>query len=685
MSGLIRVQDTRKVPEAAPSDEIALLGTRPDGSVRRTTRGEINAGAAAAGAAAAIPLAQQEGAAAGQTAAVLAAQPFANAAQIAAELAAMGAMARVGPAVGSLRNVVVDAGYRPIIVGDIHDGLGVRLRGEIVPLTDVAERVQVLEETAGAGSEAGSLATIAVGAQGLVGPAVGNIKTAVLDGALRVRSQVDTRAGISVRMKGTMTPLEEVARRAADGAQLRGPAVGDYLSVELDSGLRILSGKAKSSITRSRIEGGALADIGSETRSRIVSAANTSFGYYSLGANVAAIFPAYGQSYNQGQAQDYLTSPYYNLTPIAGAFMPAPGVRPGNTPFDTLVALRSTFNPEAPANNLETPAIEMGRTIAEGWAEAELPGIVVVLTAGRSGQPVQMHMRGTEEWEELMLGIRRTADAAIAAGLRPVVPALTLIGHESNRSGTWAATPLEWARILGEFQRAAQSDIQQITGQHEPVVLVTTAITRDALPCGPALGAALAARMNPGRIICAGSSHAAVHGTDAHPLVLGYRQIGRTAGRAILRAVLGYNWRPVECRRWWDVGPREMRIEVELPRGASLVRDVSGDIVSMVDMDGGHGWHAWDRDGQLTLTADVLATTPSHPAFNSPTIQILTDRDVHWSSYRAYYAVTSLGIGGGTGGSLSGPRGCFRATDEQSVSDMPTPHYSWLLPAEILR
>lgn len=410
--------------------------------------------------------------------------------------------------------------------------------------------------------------------------------------------------------------------------------------------------------------------------------------------NVNLIIIGYGQSYRMNAAEDYLstTALYGNLNDIPNAFMPSVGVHPGNTDFSAFVPLRSLSTVSVPLEIGEPPTIEMGRVIAEMLAATGLPDLPRVIVAGHGagGKSIQHLGRGSDYYQTLMDIVRRIANASRAEGRIPIVYAVDYLQGEGNRSGAFFAYRSSWVSHLSTLRRHLDVDIRAITGQTETVVLSVSPITRTSSVANVSLGAVDAALLEPSVIVCGGPNYGILHATDNHPSLVGARQLGRLQGRAIMRNVLGLTQRICRVLRWWMETATELRFEVEMPYGATaMVLDTSGEIVSMTSMDVGLGWRAADKDSDtnpLQITS-VAVNVPAHPggAASLATCSITFNRAPDEGSLRCTYANSSSGIGGGLGGSLDGPRGCFRANDVEIVPDMPIPVYSWLQPAELAR
>ncbi len=412
-------------------------------------------------------------------------------------------------------------------------------------------------------------------------------------------------------------------------------------------------------------------------------------------SDVDVILLSYGQSYARAFARDYLTATatWGNLSDITGCWMPSVGVHPDASVFSSLVPLRNLGTALAPIDVGEPPAIEMGRTVREEWVAAGLTDLprIIVLGDGAGGQPIQTLMRGGVYYNELMTNLETVCALSRAAGKRPVVYSVMYLQGEANRSGAEFATTAAWVQWLSTLQAHFEADCQAITGQTERVMLVTTSVTRNNQPATVSLGAVEAELRNPGRIICAGPNYAVEHGNESHPDLVGFRRLGRYVGQSIARAVLGHERRMCRVANWWLASDTELRFDVDLPMGGTaMVLDTTGAIVNMTGMDAGRGWVAFDRAGAVTISS-VAVSAGNHPAGPSgnsggTTCSITFARSVHEGSLRCNYANGSANIGGGLGGSVDGPRGCFRANDAYTVPNtpgMPNDIHSWLMPAEL--
>lgn len=404
------------------------------------------------------------------------------------------------------------------------------------------------------------------------------------------------------------------------------------------------------------------------------------------------VFLLYGQSYSIGtiDSGSYAAASPYNSTAFdaANALMPSVGLLVA-TNFSTLTGLFEQKNGNGAT--VETVASEWVKGVLEGWDAAGLSrSPIAVCASGIGGTPVQNLMVGSDGFNALMTKLERMKAAAIAAGFTGiVVDALAYFQGEANRSDPVRASRFEWARMMAQLQEAIEYRARAISGQMEPVPMLISNISRNSLPAEINSGAILAAERSPNKIILLNPNYACEHtGTDTHPTVSGYRRLGRYCAKATLGAVYGVDYRPMLPRRSWMHDTTHFRVEVELPKGASLIKDTSDTLVKTTGMDAGAGFRAFDASGEVTITGAAIAA--DHPASNaaySGTIEVTFSSAPDEASLRVVYATRApagSGTGqGGLGGSVFGPRGLFRANDGVSVPDLAAATHSWLQPFEV--
>lgn len=250
----------------------------------------------------------------------------------------------------------------------------------------------------------------------------------------------------------------------------------------------------------------------------------------------------------------------------------------------------------------------------------------------------------------------------------------------------------EWARVMATLQAAFDRRIRAITGQMEPVIMLVESISRGAKPAEISLGAALAAQRSPGRIVLLNPDYALEHSaTSEHPSVPGYRRLGRFAAKATLGTVFGLDYRPMLVRRHWMHDATHLRVEIEKPKGSTLIKDESDALVKKTGLDAGSGIRAYDKNGAVAISATAIAA--NHAAASSDvcgTIEVTFSAAPDANSLVLQYAnerPPGAGPGqGGLGGSVTGPRGLFRADggyDADMATDLAAPVNSWVQPFEI--
>lgn len=405
------------------------------------------------------------------------------------------------------------------------------------------------------------------------------------------------------------------------------------------------------------------------------------------------IFGALGQSLTNGTIDtDYYAAatPYNSVAfDATNALMPSPGVLV-DTDFTTFTGLLEQKNGNGVT--VESHMSEWVKNVLAGWDAAGLtksPIIACAYAAG--GQPIQNLWQGGTNMEAFFNKVQRCVNAAALLGKDCVVDCVTYIQGEANRASNSYMSRWEWARALSQMQMVLEMRIRAITGQAEPVLMMVSVISRNNDPNEISLGAILAGQTNPGRIIPLNPNYALEHyATGAHPSVDGYRRLGCYAAKASLGTVFGLDYRPIFVRRYWMHDSTHMRIEVELPKGSTLTKDTSDDLVQTTGIDNGAGYKFWDKNGTVSISSALVATNHDAAFSQVGTIEVTFGSAPHEGSLRGQYAngaPAGAGTGqGGLGGSVDGPRGLFRADggpDEMIIPDLTLPVHSWVQPHEI--
>lgn len=525
---------------------------------------------------------------------------------------------------------------------------------------------------------------------GRPGPKIGTYTQVTLGADGRIMSGVSPTAPDETYVAGALQRLSPVIDRIAANSR-PGPKIGDAGLAIIGSDGRLMMSIRSGAPPLAIDDAGGLSPLGgSVSPGGITWLHSTTAALAQPDTSRDWMILTYGQSYSIGVNDLYADSGVvpYNTAAISGAYMPAPGPLPGATSFGSYAGLREIKT----GDTVETIASEMAKGILGQWAAAGLtsPPRLIVGGYGHGGQPIRVLMHGGADFAALMAIVDRCVATSKADGKRLVIPAVAYQQGEANRSGADYATRAEWAAYLVRLQQCLEYEIRARTGQAEPVVLVTTAISRNNRVQEVALGAIEAALANPDRIVMAGPAYAVEHypievaaGGSWHPSVSGYRRLGRYFARAITGRVFGMRHRLPRITRWWMHSTTELRFEAEGPSTALSV-DTSGALVDMTYMDVGRGFVAADKNGAVAISA-VAAGVSGHALAGlgaaTGSITFATAPDV--SSLRVTYACSSSTIGGGLGGSYTGPRGCLRFDDGVAVDGLTLPDHSFVLPVEM--
>ena len=495
---------------------------------------------------------------------------------------------------------------------------------------------------------------------------------------------VGTVASVSVAPDGTWTGYLDIVTGLSvviDGEQTRGliyqiPLVGLLGSASITPDGKILAGLTIDgepvAINSAGLPTGGLGDVWTEH--------DLSTGRRAPSNGVDALFPVYGQSLAKGT----IDGPFYDAsTPNhPTAFLPGQAIMPDfghvfpiSADWDGWEDLKEGKHPTDP-DTVETMCSGFAEKLWEEWTETfgALPGVRtahVVHAAG--GRSIRGFGPGSPDMAILLAHVTRSVRASLAEGRKLVVPAVLWSQGEADRASIGGMNPRQRARELKELQEALDAEIRAITGQRDRVALVCSIIQRNNDLSGPIAGALLAADGD-GLVFVGAANYAAEYNTTGtHPAVEGYHRLGRAFARAVVDGVLGADYRPPRATAGYPISETVLRVDVELPEGAALVMDTSGDLIDTEDLSPTYGWRVWDRTGVLTITDVALV---------SGGIEITLSGSPDWPSLEATYAHSAASVGGGNGGRL-GPRGPFRANDGAAVSGLTAHDHSWLLPAYI--
>jgi len=406
-----------------------------------------------------------------------------------------------------------------------------------------------------------------------------------------------------------------------------------------------------------------------------------------------AIVGGVGQSFMDAAAAGDAAGPYSTTPRDPGyALMPAPGVVPKGAAFTTLADLQSTY-PATPAK--EHPFFEMANVIlASMQARFGFKRPIAFFGAAHSGYEYFRIARGSDTWIEFERCLTQTVAAIRALGKTPLMAAVAVAHGEADAVSTTARTT--YKRSLLQLHADITGLVHRlIPEQTEPVRMVGYAANRATYTgtirtaCGPVAWHELS-RDLPHLFGHAGPTYARELAGDAHPTVLGYRQIGADFGDAFVDLVLGDGNRALVPLRVVPLTASSVRIEVNVPRGGVLVRDESGAIIGYPSDTAAYnylgpppaGQESSGRDGGFTVR-DVAG------AFGvvSATVNGASAIDVTFS--RAYGAgavlsAASLSQAGGTAGSRAdGARSIFRGSIGRSIPDSDEVLYPWLAPVEL--
>lgn len=461
--------------------------------------------------------------------------------------------------------------------------------------------------------------------------------------------------------------------------QRPGPLIGDFASIGMTDDRRIawahrLGGGRVQLNASGAVEGQSVKPWGG---------ADLTNGRRYPAAGVDLILIGYGQSLAKCtvDAAYYETSTAYNTVPVrpGQALMPNFGhVIPFEAAWDGYVDLVEGKHPTDP-DTVETFHSEMARELWAQWAatfgEAAVSDVRTIhFTHAQGGSSIRRFQRGSDNFRVLMEHVSRAVRASRAEGRTPIVGAVMWVQGEADRADPNTMTAKQRARELAELQAGLEAEIKSITGQSDPVPMLTPHIQRNNDFSGVIEGTTIAADVNPGAIFLGLPNYALEYNpTGGHPSVSGYRRMGNGFGKVLADSVFGVNWRSPQVVDWYQESSTELVVEVELLLGGALVMDVSGDLIDTTELAPSYGWAFEDKSGAVAISGVSVAGSKITIAFSSAP---------DWASLRGTYGHSSAGIGEALGG-MAGPRGPFRDDQGVALEGLTLATHNFLLPASI--
>ncbi|MBU8545803.1 MULTISPECIES: hypothetical protein [Roseomonadaceae] len=512
-----------------------------------------------------------------------------------------------------------------------------------------------------------------------IGPAIQDLVSLTVAPDGSTVEYEDRREGQHAVIGGEFRPVIRTLDALWGSAPRAVPAIEDLVEAAVFPDGRVVQGIRTDGRTLVRDEFGALVPAGGVTaRTSLSYSRILPPGLYMPDPGIDVLVIHNGQSLNEGfvDTDNANEADAYSTDPIPNAFMPAPGMAPGTTPFSSYVPLRAI--PSGGQPNERWP-FECVRRIQAAWAAAGWTVQPRIIVAGvlQGGNPFQRFARGSDNWQIMADILRQCRDISRAAGRRLVCFFQGYVQGEANRGGGWPmSTEAQFTQFLVTHQMDIEALCHEVLGQFERVPLITTAVQRTNTPAFVSTAASRAVLLAPGRVLLGGSNYALEYAaTGAHSLVPGYRRMGWGIGGAALQGVFGHTYRLMHPRRWWMHDATTVRVALEMlvdGDGAlhDLEVDTSGDLVEAATLGASAGWNiALDRAGSLSVTGVTPINTPTT---TGPTLERGYDLALSRApepGLQLLYASSSVGIGGALGGRF-GPRGLLRANNGGAVAGL---------------
>jgi hypothetical protein len=304
-----------------------------------------------------------------------------------------------------------------------------------------------------------------------------------------------------------------------------------------------------------------------------------------LGASI------WGQSLGLGAAEgDVITGglrPPYNLAAVdpGWALMPSTGCINASAVFNTftdLHAIDDLITTDTRAQG-ESPIYEFARRLLERMQDqfGEKRKLVCFGNA-LGGRNLFLLKRGQGPYDSIVKKVAAANAAARLAGGQYSHKFMLIAHGESDYSSSWFQMKIGYQQLCDNFE----DEIAKATGQSDRVIFMFQAPMRGQDTGSPRLAGSTRAMIelcerDPTRFVMSHPVFPVKHGTDSHPNVNGYRQLGDNFGFTGWDAGFGTGPQPFRCVRAFMLDANTIRCEIRVPLAASLVIDTSGTFIGV--------------------------------------------------------------------------------------------------------
>lgn len=260
------------------------------------------------------------------------------------------------------------------------------------------------------------------------------------------------------------------------------------------------------------------------------------------------------------------------------AVMPAAGLVPGATPFD---AYQDLYADETGLSG-ETVLPELlhhllARLLAKTGERRRFVGRIV----GQGGQLYYSLMRGrTLGLANWAASLKSCVAVSRAAGRRYEEVLMVVCHGEADHN-----TPF-WQMYKNylQLQQDATAIAQALTGQTQPVKLLfyypnRVANSGSVRQSGPNIAIRMLTENFPHLFASSIPTYGVWQAEDSHPIVLGYRQLGRAMADPAFGLCYSTGWQGCRPIRFYRTGDDTGRIVWHVPYGGDLVADTSNTVV----------------------------------------------------------------------------------------------------------
>jgi len=353
----------------------------------------------------------------------------------------------------------------------------------------------------------------------------------------------------------------------------------------------------------------------------------------------------YGQSLSVDFGQTDLES---GTTPFVFTFHGGPVMWRTDadpTKYDSLDLISTGIGTFAMGRMLKQSILDTGYVI-DGTTK---PYDILVSAPGFASTSIQELSKGTAHYTRFLAGVENGVRLANAAGKTYNLPAVFWMQGESN----YATEPQLYRSLIKTLRSDIDADVKALTGQKNDVIFLmyqpnsemqsgqTAALPLEMLNIG----------LTEKNFYAGPPTYSFPHADNIHLTKIGYTKIAATAGYILEKIIVeGIEWKPIYAESWTITG-NQVDIRMHVPKGLLVF-----DTVTVADP-GNFGFQLYNASG-------VLQTLTSVTIPRQGVVRIISSGAIS-AGFTLTYAVNN-GTSG-TSGPTTGPRGCLRDTQGDTV------------------